>query len=163
MDQTPLAFDFLSTRTYDAKGSKTIWVKESRSGWDKRQATLQVCVYADGVNRCKPLLIFIGAVARDSRRVKEERRYAKDVEVVWNPKAWCNKDIMLAWLKGLWTGSSQYPTIGPNKEPRFLCLNAFKAHLTPAVRSMLKEQKTNSLSYSRRLYWIYSAFGCLFE
>jgi len=50
MDQTPLAFDFLSTWTYDAKGSRTIWVKESRSGWDKRKATLQVCVYADGVN-----------------------------------------------------------------------------------------------------------------
>jgi hypothetical protein len=101
MDQTPLAFDFLSTQTYDAKGSRTIWVKESRSSWNKRQATLQVCVYADRVIRCKPLLIFIGVVVGDSWRVKEERRYAKDVEVVWNPKAWCNEDIMLTWLRGL--------------------------------------------------------------
>ena len=36
MDQTPIAFEFLSGRTYDFKGSKTIWVKEQRSGWDRR-------------------------------------------------------------------------------------------------------------------------------
>jgi len=106
MDQTPLAFDFLSTRTYDHKGAKTIWIKESRSGWDKRKATLQVCVYADGINRCKPLLIFQGAEKGDSRREKEEKKYAKDVEVVWNPKAWANETTMLAWLKGQWRNSS---------------------------------------------------------
>jgi hypothetical protein len=36
MDQTPLAFDFLSSRTYNEKGASTVWLKESRSGWDKR-------------------------------------------------------------------------------------------------------------------------------
>ena len=87
MDQTPLAFDFLSTKTYDLKGSKTVWLKESRSGWDKRKATLQVCVFADGINRCKPLLIFPRAEKGDSQREKESRRYSKDIEVVWNPKA----------------------------------------------------------------------------
>ena len=117
IDQTPLAFDFLSTRTYDAKGLKTIQVKESRSSWDKRKATLQVCVYANSVNRCKLLLIFIRAVVGDSQREKEERRYAKDVEVVWNPKAWANEDTMLAQLRGQWRGSSWYSTISPTKEP----------------------------------------------
>jgi hypothetical protein len=32
MDQTPLAFEFLSSKTYDCKGAKTIWLKEQRSG-----------------------------------------------------------------------------------------------------------------------------------
>jgi hypothetical protein len=32
MDQTPLAFDFISSKTYDNKGERTIWLKESRSG-----------------------------------------------------------------------------------------------------------------------------------
>ena len=68
IDQTPIAFEFLSGRTYDFKGSKTIWVKEQRSGWDRRQATLQVCVYADGVMRCKPLLIFHRDPVGDKRR-----------------------------------------------------------------------------------------------
>ena len=48
MDQTPLPFDFLGSRTYDSKGSKTIFQKESRGGWDKRQCTLQVTAFADG-------------------------------------------------------------------------------------------------------------------
>jgi hypothetical protein len=48
MDQTPLAFDFLGSRTYNTKGAKTVFQKETRSGWDKRQCTLQVCVFADG-------------------------------------------------------------------------------------------------------------------
>jgi hypothetical protein len=52
IDQTPIAFDFLSSRTYDFKGNKTVWIKEQRSGWDHRQATLQVCVFADGIQRC---------------------------------------------------------------------------------------------------------------
>jgi len=42
----------------------------------------------------------MGAVVGDSRREKEERQYAKDVKVVWNPKAWANEDTMLAWLRG---------------------------------------------------------------
>lgn len=48
MDQTPLAFDFMGSRTYESKGEKTVFQKESRSGWDKRQCTLQVTVFADG-------------------------------------------------------------------------------------------------------------------
>ena len=32
IDQTPIAFKFLSGKTYDFKGSKTVWLKEARSG-----------------------------------------------------------------------------------------------------------------------------------
>jgi hypothetical protein len=32
MDQTPIAFEFIFGKTYDFKGSKTIWLKEARSG-----------------------------------------------------------------------------------------------------------------------------------
>jgi hypothetical protein len=59
-----LLFDFLSTRTYNEKGAKTVWLKESRSSWDKQQCTLQVCVSADRVPRCQPLLIFHGAAEK---------------------------------------------------------------------------------------------------
>jgi hypothetical protein len=52
MDQTPIGYDFLST--YDHKGAKTVWIKELRSGWDRRQATLQIVAFADGILRCKP-------------------------------------------------------------------------------------------------------------
>lgn len=83
MDQTPLAFDFLSARTYNEKGAKTVWLKESRSGWDKRQCTLQVCVSADGVSHCQPLLMFHGTARKgDAWRKEEERKYALGVDVL---------------------------------------------------------------------------------
>lgn len=50
IDETPLPFEYLSGWTYDFEGSKTVWVRESQSGWDKRQASLVLCVFADGVN-----------------------------------------------------------------------------------------------------------------
>jgi hypothetical protein len=142
MDQTPLAFDFMGSRTYESKGVKTVFQKESRSGWDKRQCTLQVAVYGDGVLRCRPLLLFHGAEKGDSRRVAEVRRYHPEVEVLWNPKAWANEKTMLYWIKHMWRLSSANSDHGIEAEPRFLALDAFKAHLTPAVRAELKKQRT---------------------
>ena len=54
MDQTPLPFEYLCGRTYSCKGDKTIWAKSIRSGWDKRQATLVLTVFADGIPYVKP-------------------------------------------------------------------------------------------------------------
>ena len=48
MDKTPLGFEFNDRRTYAQKKNKTVWVKEQRSGWNKRQATLQLTVHTDG-------------------------------------------------------------------------------------------------------------------
>lgn len=58
MDQTPISFEFLSSKTYESKGAKTVWVKTAQSGWDKQQATLQILLHADRELWCKPLLIF---------------------------------------------------------------------------------------------------------
>lgn len=60
MDQTPIAFEFLDGRTYDTTGIRTVFIKQTGSGWDRRQATLQILVHADGIQRCKPLLVFHG-------------------------------------------------------------------------------------------------------
>jgi hypothetical protein len=92
-----------------------------------------VSVCADGVPRCKPLLIFHGAVKGDCQRSKEEKRYAHGVNVLWNLKAYANEDTMLYWVKNIYRFSSAYSTIGVEQEPRFLSLDAFTAHLTPAV------------------------------
>ena len=60
MDQTPLSFEFLNNKTYNTIGARTVFLKQTGSGWDRRQATLQILVHADGIQRCKPLLIFHG-------------------------------------------------------------------------------------------------------
>jgi hypothetical protein len=90
MDQTPIAFEFLSGCTYDFKGAKTVWVKEQCSSWDRQQAILQVIVYADGINRCKPLLIFHGDPIRDSRWRAEMKLYNPRVRVAFNKTAWAD-------------------------------------------------------------------------
>jgi hypothetical protein len=89
-----------------------------------------------------PLLIFQGAEVGDVRRDKERRRYSKEVEVCFNPKAWANKNTLLSWLKHEYRMSSAYRHIGIEQEPRLLCLDAFVAHLTLRVCATAKAQKT---------------------
>ncbi|KAF7888121.1 uncharacterized protein EAF02_002662 [Botrytis sinoallii] len=97
MDQTPLGFEFGSSeRTYDHTGNKTALLKGGKGGWENWQATLQNLVSADGVPRCKPLLIFKGAegVGPSTRRA-EARKYHKGVDVIFNPKGYCNTEELL--------------------------------------------------------------------
>jgi hypothetical protein len=87
MDQTPISFEFLDKRTYDTIGVKTVFLKQTGSGWDRRQATLQILVHADGIQRCKPLLIFHGMNEDHRQKPKagslrrEYRLYDSRVEV----------------------------------------------------------------------------------
>lgn len=93
MDQTPLPFEFNEWRTYAKKGSRTVWVKDQRSGWNKRQVTLQLCIHADGKPHTEPLIMFRGAEgAGDTRWKAEFKRYAKGVHVIFNLKAYVNGD-----------------------------------------------------------------------
>lgn len=96
MDHTSIAYEFLIGHSYDFKGAKTVWVKTHRNGWNYRQATLMIYVFADGVPRCKPLLILKGTVGpKNSIIRKEMTKYDSDVVVQWNPKAYCNDQVMI--------------------------------------------------------------------
>jgi hypothetical protein len=70
------------------------------------------------------------------------RKYAHGVDVLWNPKAYANEDTMLHWIKHIYRFSSAYSTLGVEQEPRLLSLDAFSAHLTPAVLRVLKANRT---------------------
>jgi hypothetical protein len=89
MDQTPVPFDFLGSGTYEVRGSKTVWVKGTGSGLDKRQCTVQLTIFADGVPRIKPLVIFRGT----GKRIKksEKQRYDRRVHIAWQENAWCDE------------------------------------------------------------------------
>ena len=64
MDQTPLPFCFTNGTTYDQTRAHTVWVCGAASGLDKRQCTVQLTIFAGGVARVKPLIIFHGKGAR---------------------------------------------------------------------------------------------------
>jgi len=90
MDQTPIPFEYLDGRTYNQQGDKTIWVQRSKqSGWDKRQATIQLTIFADGISRVKSLVFFRGQGIGASIQA-EKQRYDPRVVVKFNAKAYAN-------------------------------------------------------------------------
>ena len=78
-------------RTYERKGSKTLWAKAEKSGWDKRQATIQTTTPADG--RALQPWIYLKGLGEAPET--ETRQYDNRVRVFWNPKAYANEDTVL--------------------------------------------------------------------
>ena len=60
VDQTPLPFTFTNGSMYESKGASIVWVQGGSSGLDKRQCTVQLTIFADGIPCVEPLVIFRG-------------------------------------------------------------------------------------------------------
>jgi hypothetical protein len=89
--------------------------------------TLQIAVFADGVMRCKPLIMFKGkAGKRDSCRRAEYKEYHPSVVVIFNKKAYANTSNLINWVKNQYSTAFAYPLC--DNEPRFLSLDAFAPH-----------------------------------
>ncbi|RPA98215.1 hypothetical protein L873DRAFT_1688820, partial [Choiromyces venosus 120613-1] len=99
MDQIPLPWEYLEGKTYEHKGKKTFWVRSKKSGWRKRQATIQLTVFADSHPCMKPLKIFQGTEESNCAPWRREgKRYDSQVVVKFNKKAYANTAIILAWI-----------------------------------------------------------------
>lgn len=136
MDETPLPFEFLDGQTYADKGSHTVQVRSTRSGWDKRQATIILCIFSDGSTRVKPLILFKGVekLTRPTdlaRRKAEYARYDPRVAVLFNPNAYANETILVNWITDMLVPA--LPT-----GPRLLALDVAKFHKTNAVLDTLR-------------------------
>ena len=130
MDQTPLPFELLSGQTYEPKGSKTVWVKGATSGWDKRQATLQLTIFADGEDRVLPLIFFKGKGIGGSI-LREMLLYDPRVKVRFNPTAYANSENIQEWIE-----EQLVPALGG--QPALLALDLFGGHKTDNVLDTLK-------------------------
>ena len=60
IDQVPLPFVIDQNKTCGFTGNKQVWVSQPSTGLDKRQATLQLCIRAEGEQNVKPALVFRG-------------------------------------------------------------------------------------------------------
>ena len=78
-------------KTFDKKGVKEVWAQSGQSDLNKRQATVQLTVFADGVDRVRPTVIFRGKGLRIS--AKEKQSYDRRVKVMYQEKAWCDEEI----------------------------------------------------------------------
>ena len=70
--------------------------------------------------------MFRGAIAGDARRKAEAKRYVKGVAVIFNPKAYANRENLKQWARQQYKwGSAFSPS---DNEPRLLVLDAFSTH-----------------------------------
>jgi hypothetical protein len=72
LDETPILFEFNSGYTYKEQGARSVLAKLDRSGWDKRQATPILYIWANGIQRLKPKLIFLGMAGLAERILEKE-------------------------------------------------------------------------------------------
>jgi len=125
MDQTPVPFEYLEGGTYNLVGEKTVWLQSSKSGWDKRQGTIQLTVFTDGVPRVKPLLFFRGQGV-GATIMRERREYDPRVVGNFNPTAYANSSKVLEWLD-----EQLIPVL--NSQPTLLGIDLFPAQQTEEV------------------------------
>ena len=131
MDQTPLPFEYLSGRTYNQRGKKTIWVQASQqSGWEKRQATIQLTIFADAVPGVKPLIFFRGQGV-GATVVAEQQQYDPRVVAKFNPKAYANSSNMVEWLD-----EQVIPVL--RGQPTLMVLDMFGGHKTDEVLDTMR-------------------------
>ena len=127
IDETSLPFEYLSGHTYNSIGAKTIRVKESRGGWDKRMASLVLCIFADGFNRVPPLIIFHG---KGNVFEKEKNLYHPGVLVEFNEKAYMNGDLFHKYIQ-----ENIVPVLGGR--PSLFAMDLCSAHKTDQVLQLL--------------------------
>jgi len=123
LDETRIPYEYLDGKTYNTTGEKTVWVKESRSGWDKRQACLVLCIFADGIARVPPIIIFHG---KGTRLGTEKLRYHDGVLVEFNPTAYMNDVLFEKYLT-----DHLIPALGGR--PTLFALDLIGSHKTSAI------------------------------
>lgn len=96
VDQVPLPFVVEQDQTYEFEGNKQVWISQPGSGLDKRQATLQLCIKAEGEQTVKPAIIFRG---KGNVLNAEQEKYDADVHVYFQSNAWMDAEVNLKWTK----------------------------------------------------------------
>ena len=95
IDQVPLPFVIDQDKTYDSTGNKQVWVSQPSTGLDKRQATLQLCIRAEGEQNVKPAIIFRG---KGNVTSAEKAEYDKGVDVYFQVCAWMDSEVNMKWV-----------------------------------------------------------------
>jgi hypothetical protein len=104
IDEVPLGFEEKAGYTYSSKGARTVSSVIAKSGWNKRQMTILLAIFADGIERIKPLIIYHGSDDQDRGRIQktEGELYDSGVVVKFNQTAWNNEQLLVEWLNEQW-------------------------------------------------------------
>ena len=101
VDQVPVPFAIDTKSTYEVnvpKGDRRnhhVWVAHRGSGLEKRQCTLQVCIFPE--SKVRIAMIFRGSGKRISSN--QIKAYHPDVDVYWPGNAWADTTFSVEWVK----------------------------------------------------------------
>ena len=102
--------------------------------------TLQLTVFADGVDRVKPAVIFRGKGLRIS--AKEKQIYDRRVKVMYQERVSGNQKILKEWISTEWANPFKNP-IGQNSDRKILISDVHRVQQTDSVKELLKKHKTS--------------------
>ena len=108
-----------------------MWVKETRSGWDKRQASLLLCIFADGIDRIAPVIIFHGT---GPRLGQEKPKYDPRITVRFNSTAYSNESLFSSYI-------SDYVVPAHGGRHSLFAMDVAQFHKTPTIPEQLKSHK----------------------
>lgn len=132
-DETPMPWEYLTGRTYHLQGDKTVWSKSADSGSEKRQCTLFLCIFADGVPRIPPIIIFTAATGK-TIRAKESHLWDKRVHIEFSPTGWMNEELFLKFIRQF-----LIPLFGGQRA--LFVYDRYRAHLTAPVLQLCRNNK----------------------
>ena len=108
----PLPFVVDQGTTYDTVGNKQVWGFTPSSGLDKRQATLQLCIRAEGDQNVKPALVFRG---KGNISSAEKDSYDERVDVYFQQNAWIDAEVNMQWCR-----KTLFPGVGNTEQEKVI-------------------------------------------
>ena len=109
MDQMPLPFVLDSKRTLNSVG-EPVFILQPKGGLDKRQATIHLCIRAEGPQIVRIALIFRGAGQRINDAERAVYRSLRHLLCVYfQPNAWADELFMFDWLEQFVNDTALYP------------------------------------------------------
>lgn len=133
MDEVPIPFEFFDGYTYHLKGEHTVTGTVQNTSWSKRQATLVLYVFADGVKRLPPKLIFHGTPGGiiDHR---ERAFWDPRVTIEITESAYNNEKLLLKWIE------QEVSNVVGDQES-LLVMDSATFHKTEAVKQKLQDHQ----------------------
>ena len=129
MDETAVWADMVTETTVDRIGQKEIALKSS--GHEKVGVTVCLAAQADG-KKLKPFIVFGGA-KRECKNLNDE--FKSTCAIRSTPNAWMNQETTLEWVDTI-LGKFSFAR-------RLLAWDSFDCHITPGVRTALKNAKVD--------------------
>ena len=125
MDETPVYFDLVPSKTVNQRGSKSVLIRTT--GSEKRHFTMVLAVAAGG-DVLPPMVIFKG-----KRELNIPTPPGWIVTVL--DKGWMDESLMLRWIRDIYLKHTK-------KDRSLLVLDSFRGHITESVKKACRKGNT---------------------